>query len=350
MSTSPSVPKPQQPQPAELLLQAACGYMLSACLQVAAQLGIADLLKDGPRPVSELAAITKTKEGILYRSLRAMASAGIFTETAPRTFANTPVSEQLRSDIERSFRNGVLWMTDPFHFQTYAEIMHSVKTGVPAIEKVFGKPAFEAIAAFPDVQERFNNAMTDLSIQAMPPVLEAYDFSGIGTLCDVAGGHGFVLTSILKKYPEMKGILFDLDYVIEGGKKRIAEMGLSDRCTTASGDFFKAVPEADAYVMKHIIHDWEDAKAITILKNIHRALDNKRGGKVILIEAVLPPVGDQPHPGKWIDIEMFMMPGGYERTEEEFRRLFTAAGFRLNRVVPTKGMLWVVEAEWQPSV
>lgn len=349
MSTTPTPSRPNLPQPHELLLQFAFGYMVSACLQAATQLGIADLLKDGPRQVAELAAASGAKEGILYRTLRALASVGVFTETAPHTFANTPVSELLRADVPGSWRKTILWITDPFHFQTYAEILHSVRTGQPAIEKVFGKPAFQAIAGIPEVQERFNNAMTDLSAQAMPPVLEAYDFSGIGALCDVAGGHGFVLTSILKKYPQMKGILFEQDYVIEGGRKRIAEMGLSARCATATGDFFHSVPEADAYVMKHIIHDWEDEKAAVILKNIHRALEKKEGGKVILIEAVLPPAGDQPHPGKFIDVEMFMMPGGYERTEEEFRRLFAASGFRLTRVVPTQGMLWVVEAEWQPA-
>jgi hypothetical protein len=176
----------------------------------------------------------------------------------------------------------------------------------------------------------------------IPAVLDAYDFSGIATLVDIAGGHGRILTSILQKYPAMRGVLFDLDHVIAGAVPRIEELGLSDRCRALPGDFFAAVPEGgDAYIMKHIIHDWDDDRAAAILGNIRKAMN--RGGRVILLEAVVLP-GNQPDFAKVIDLEMLLLPGGRERTEGEFRALFARAGFELTRIVPTQSPLSVIEA------
>jgi O-methyltransferase len=203
-------------------------------------------------------------------------------------------------------------------------------------------PVFEYFPKHPDLSERFNNAMTAFSAMVIPAVLKAYDFSGIGTLVDVAGGHGQVLTSILKAYPSMKGVLGDLEHVIAGADARIRALGLSDRCRTEVIDFFRAVPRGgDAYIMKHIIHDWDDEKSIAILRNIRAAMNS--GGRVILLDSVLPPA-NQPDFGKIIDIEMLLMPGGRERTEEEFRSLFDRAGFRLTKIVRTESPLCVIEA------
>jgi hypothetical protein len=221
-------------------------------------------------------------------------------------------------------------------------MMPILRDGKSAAEHVFQKPVFEAIFSDPDLARSFNNAMTSMSSQVIPAVLQAYDFSGIGTLADIAGGHGFTITSILKKYPEMKGILFDLPNVVEGARDRIEKMQLTNRLEVVSGDFFVSVPRADAYVMKHIIHDWDDEKSIAIIKNCGKNLES--GGRVILIETVLP-IGNEPHMGKWIDIEMFMLPGGRERTQEEFRELFDHAGFKLNRIIPTQSPLCVVESQ-----
>jgi hypothetical protein len=175
-------------------------------------------------------------------------------------------------------------------------------------------------------------------------VLEAYDFTGIGVLVDVAGGHGQVLTSVLKQYPAMGGVLFDLAHVIAGAPPLLESSGVADRVTTESGDFFTAVPAGgDAYIMKHIIHDWDDEQALTILRNIRAQLAGKPQGRVILVESVLP-ADNSPHFGKLIDLEMMAMPGGRERTEAEFRSLFERAGFSRMRVVPTQAPLWVVEA------
>jgi hypothetical protein len=216
-----------------------------------------------------------------------------------------------------------------------------VKTGKPCIEKSHGKPCFEYFLTDRESNDEFNEAMTSFSALVIPAVLETYDFSGLGTLCDVAGGHGTVLTSILEKHKDLKGILFDLDHVVAGGRERIQKMGLSSRCDAVSGDFFKQVPAADSYVMKHIIHDWDDEKALTILRNIHRAM--RGNGKVILIESVIPAT-NEPHLGKWVDLEMLALPGGKERTEQEYRDLFARAGFKLIRIVPNNSPLWTIEA------
>jgi hypothetical protein len=236
-----------------------------------------------------------------------------------------------------------VWMTDPFHFRVYADMMHSVMTGQPAVEKTLGMPAFEYFPRNPELSETFNDAMTAFSAVVVPAALEAYDFSGIGVLVDVAGGHGQVLTSILQRYPSMRGVLADLEPVLAGAIPRIRALGLSERVETQVIDFFKAVPGGgDAYIMKHIIHDWDDDRAVTILENI-RAVMNP-GGRVILLESVLPP-GNAPDFGKLIDIEMLLMPGGRERSLEEFRALFARAGCTLTRIVPTNSPLSVIELD-----
>jgi O-methyltransferase len=342
VSTSTVPEQKIDPQSAQqLVFQLGTGYILSAAMQVVVSLGIADRLADGPRNVSELAQKAGVNEDALYRVLRSLSSAGVFVENAPRQFSNNIASEQLRAGTT-GLHEMVLWMSDAFHFKVYADIMHSVKTGLPAVEKTLGMPVFEYFPKNPDLSERFNNAMTAFSAMVIPAVLKAYDFSGIGTLVDVAGGHGQVLTSILKAYPAMKGVLGDLEHVIAGAEPRIRALGLGDRCRTEVIDCFKAVPRGgDAYIMKHIIHDWDDEKSITILKNIREAMNP--GGRVILLESVLPPA-NQPDFGKIIDIEMLLMPGGRERTEEEFRSLFDRAGFRLTRIVRTESPLCVIDA------
>ena len=328
--------------PIDMAMQMACGYIASSALNAAARLKIADLLNDGPKHVSDLAKETSTNSDILYRVLRALASSGVFVEVTPHVFANTPISEVIRTDHPQSIYDMVIWICDSFHYDAYRDMLPILREGKSASEIVFHKPVFEAIFSDPNLTRTFNNAMTSMSAQVIPAVLQAYDFGGIGTLADIAGGHGFVITAILKKYPEMKGILFDLPNVVVGARDRIEKMELTDRLEIVDGDFFVSVPPADAYIMKHIIHDWDDDKAATIIKNCGKNLE--AGGKVILVETVLP-IGNEPHMGKWIDIEMFMLPGGRERTQEEFRELFDRAGFKLNKIVPTQSPLCVVESE-----
>ena len=342
MSAAP--PPPDSPQAAsQHVFQLATGYIASTAIYVAVKLKIADQLVAGPTSAADLARANGMNEDALYRVLRLLASLGVFVETAPRTFGNNLASEMLISGRPGSAYDMSLWLPDPFHFRVYAEAMHSITTGEPAVEKATGVPVFEFFPKNPEISEIFNNAMTAFSAFVIPAALEAYDFSGIDTLVDVAGGHGQVLMSVLQKYPQMKGVLVDLPHVIEGAVPRIKAAGLDGRLKTETGDFFKSVPAGgDAYIMKHIIHDWDDERALTILKNIKKAM--KPGGRVILLESVLLPGSADPDFGKLIDIEMLLFPGGRERTEEEFRQLFARAGFTLSDVIPTKSPLSVLVA------
>jgi hypothetical protein len=242
-------------------------------------------------------------------------------------------------------RDMVVWIADPMHFRMSSEWLHTVKTGQPTVEHVTGKPAFEYFSGEPVEFDRFHRAMTTMSAMAIYLVLEVYDFSPYSTVVDVAGGHGFVLCEILRKYPTCQGLLFDMEDVTKGAAERIAKLGLQERCRTASGDFFQSVPEGgDLYLMKNIIHDWDDDKAQIILRNCVRALNGKSNGKVVLLELVVPP-GNTPHMSKILDIEMLVFPGGRERTEQQYAELFAKCGLRLTRVIPTKSPYSVIEAE-----
>jgi hypothetical protein len=340
------MPTPQSLPPealaAQLVIQAASGHLVASALQVVVRLGIPDLLAAGPQDPAALATKTGTREDALYRVLRALASIGLFEEDGQGRFALTLAGQMLRSDVPGSMHDMALWITSPFHFRSYADLMHSVRTGRSAAEKATGVPVFEYLQRDRELSEIFNNAMSAFSGPAIAAALEAYDFGGIGTLVDVAGGHGAVLGAIVQKYPGMRGILFDLEHVVAGAGPRLAAMGVADRVTIEHGDFFKAVPKGDAYVMKHIIHDWDDERAGLILRNIAAAMGDAKG-RVILLEAVIPG-GNAPHLGKLLDLEMMALPGGRERTEKEFRALFARAGFTLTKVVPTESPLSVIEA------
>lgn len=341
--SSPSINGAAAPASSEQILRLATGYMAPACLYIAAKLRIADQLAGGPRPVSELAGASRAvHENSLYRVMRALASVGVFAETAPRRFANTPASELLRERVPGSLREVVLWTASPSHFRVFAELRHAVETGETALKKVTGLEAFEYLKQNPAEDEAFNAAMTGLTAQYAPAVLEAYDFSGLGTIADIGGGHGKLITAILKKHYGLRGIVFDAPHVAAGAQACIESMGLSERCQAAGGDFFQAVPAADSYILKSVIHDWNDASAISVLKNCVAAMRGK-AGKVILLEMVLSP-GNEPDLGKWIDLEMLMMAGGHERTEAEFAELLTKAGLRLTRVVRTKSPVCVIES------
>jgi hypothetical protein len=310
---------------------------------VAVKLSITERLAGGPRSVADLARDAGVGEDGLYRVLRALASVGIFTEQAPRTFALTPAAAFMRKG-PGELGDGIEFISDPLHLRAYAEMLHSVRTGSPAAEKVVGMPMFEYLATDAEESASFNNAMTAFSANVMPAVLKAYDFSGIEVLVDVAGGHGQVLTSVLREYPAMRGVLCDLEHVVAGAGPLIEAAGVRDRCRTETCDFFTSVPGGgDAYIMKHIIHDWDDQRAAVILTNIRTALGGRRDGRVILLDAVVPG-GNEPHLSKLLDLEMMLMPGGRERTAEEFSALFRRAGFVLTRIVPTESMLSVVEA------
>ncbi len=332
-----------QTLPAEAVLtQVAFGALMSQAVYVAAKLGVADLLAEKPRTVAELAAATETNRHALYRVLRSLASAGIFEETDPKVFALTPLAEPLRSDAPNSVRNGVIFMGEEWHWRVWGEMLYSVKTGKPAWGRVHGGEVFDYFGVNPEQSEIFNRAMTDMSVTTAPAVVEAYDFSGIGTVADIAGGHGYLLAQVLKANPNARGVLFDVQPVLAGAGQLLEREGVSDRVEKVAGDFFARVPAAaDVYMMKHIIHDWDDERAVMILRNVNEAM--KRDGRVLLLEIIVPE-GNEPHMSKVMDLEMLVSPGGVERTAGEYRELLAAAGLRLTRIIPTKSPFSIIEA------
>jgi hypothetical protein len=341
MDTQSAKTAPPQPDPVAHLMQIAMGCVPSQAAYVAAKLGIADLIKQGSGTVAELAEETRTHERSLYRLLRALAGVGIFTETAPQVFGLTAPAEFLLSDHPGSLRDLVIFMGEKWHWSVYGELLYSVQTGRVGWEQVHGLEVFPYLQQNPEESEIFNRAMTSLSLNALPVIVEAYDFTGVKTLVDIAGGHGMLLSGFLKANPRLQGVLFDLPQVIEGAPALLQKEGVADRVKLESGDFFKAVTAgADAYMMKFIIHDWDDERALKIMQSIHR--DSAPKARLLLVEMVVP-AGNEPHFGKIQDLEMMVSPGGLERTEAEYRELFAQAGWDLKRVIPTKSPLSIVE-------
>jgi hypothetical protein len=330
------------PSPQDELARLMSGYWHTQAIHVAARLGVADLLKDGPRSAEELAGSTGTHPRALYRLLRALASLGIFAEDDERRFALTPLAGCLRSDVPGSLRSLAI-MRGEWQYEAWGRLLYSVQTNRPAFEKVFGLPLFDFLSRHPDKGRLFDDAMTGVHGRETAAMLQAYDFSGIGTLADVGGGNGEVLTSILKRYPHMKGILFDLPAVAERTRANVEAAGLAGRCAVVAGNFFESVPAgADAYLLRHIIHDWDDDRSAAILRHCRQAMGG--AGKLLVVEGVVPR-GNEPSVSKFFDLAMLVVPGGLERTEEEYRRLFEAGGFRLVRIVPTPSWISVLEGE-----
>lgn len=331
------------PPPDAILMQMLFGALIQRSICVAAKLGIADLLAEKPQTTTELAGRTKTHAPSLYRVLRTLASAGIFAEQADQKFDLTPIAALLRSDAPHSMRDFAIMMGEDWVWHACGELMYSVETGGVAHEKVQGMSSFEFFAQNTEAGKVFNRAMTNFTLAIIPAIIEAYDFSGADRLVDIAGGHGLLLAGILKANPQVQGILFDLPFVIEGAGELLEKEGVRHRVELASGDFFQSIPTgADAYMMKHIIHDWDDERSIKILQNIRLAMSES--GKVLIIEMIVPE-GNDPSPSKALDLLMLVMEGGKERTKDEYRRLLEASGFRLARIIPTESPYSVIEGE-----
>jgi len=343
MNETAAAQAPQQLPPDAQILQLALGAFVSQAIYVAAKLGIADILADGPRDVKYLAEKTASHERSLYRLLRACASTGAFAEVSPKIFSNTAMTESLRSDHPRSTRDLTIWMNEEPHWRVYGELLYSVKTGKPAWDKVHGEPVFNYLFDTDlALGEIFNRAMTSYSHQSIGPILEAYDFSGSKTIADIAGGFGHLIAAVLAANPEAKGILFDLPQVLNGAPEMLERYDVQDRVKLIQGDFCNEIPvKADIYLLKHIIHDWYEEKCQTILRNIRDNMPDD--AKVLIIDAVVPE-DDRPDLGKIIDLEMLMTPGGVERTATEFRELLADSGFKMTRIIPTVGPISIVEA------
>ncbi|MFB8790492.1 MAG: methyltransferase [Potamolinea sp.] len=316
-------------------------FWVSRAIYIAAKLGIADYLQQ-PKTVEELATLTDTHAPSLYRILRALASVGIFAEDDKHRFRLTPLAATLQTDATGSLRFMAIAELGDERYLGWGNFLHSVKTGETAFDQVTGMSIWDYYAQNPENGKFFNLAMTDLTANVVEAVLESYDFSSLNTVVDVGGGQGSLISAILKANPTLKGILFDMPSVIEDAIPKLAADGVADRCVGVGGNFFESVPGGgDAYLLKWIIHDWDDSQAIAILRNCYQAMSDN--GKLLLIELVVFPGNDQPI-AKLMDLNMLVMMGGRERTETEYRALLQAAGFQLTRIIFTRLPVNVIEA------
>jgi copper chaperone CopZ len=322
------------------MLQLLNGAHVAGAVSCLAQLGIPDLVEAGPRSAEELASQTGTNPQALYRLMRATASVGVLAEGPDGTFSETPMSAVLRSNANPSVRALAIMGGREWHHRGWSRLEYCVRTGKQALEQVYGAPIFEYLKQHPEEAQIFHDTMTGLSTIDSPAVAEAYDFDGIHSIVDVGGGHGLLLATILARNPHLRGTLYEVPHVIEGCRNGPLT-DVMERCTLASGDMFSSVPAgADAYIMKHIIHDWPDDQCVRILTACREGVNP--GGKLLVVDNVIQP-GNDFSPGKFLDLQMLIFPGGCERTEKEFRDLFAAAGWRLSRIIPTDAGDSIVE-------
>jgi hypothetical protein len=324
------------------VLELITGGWTAQAIYVAVKLGIPDQLAGGPLPADEIARRVGADPGAVYRLMRALASKGVLRHGSDGKFKLSSIGKALRTGTPGSVRDMALFLGHPLRWEDWGNLLYSVQTGEPSVRKLRGMSFFEYVETDADLAEAFNNAMTAGSEFAIYSVLAAYDFTGYRTIIDVGGGHGRLLSMILAKAPDARGVLFDLPSVVDGAGPELTKAGVTDRCTVEGGSFFEAVPDGgDAYLMKAILHDWNDDDAVRILKSIRTAI--APGGKLLLLESVLPEraSGDI---GMLIDLEMLIAVGGKERTRPEWADLLGRAGFRLDRVVPTATPVSIVEA------
>jgi len=332
--------------PALMLRQLAFVMRASRALYVAAQLGVADILAGGPMTSAELATATGTDAPTLRRLLRALVAHGVFEEEAPDRFRLNPAGELLRQDVPGSQRAGVLFTAGDMRWQLWSDLLECVRTGQAAIERAFGKDIFERHAENEEESTVFNQAMAAFSAALSPPLIAAYDFAAFRCIADVGGGTGRLLADILSANPKVLGMLFDLPNVLTAAPPLLEASGMAGRCKVVAGSFFEGIPTgADAYLLKHVLHDWDDARAVTILANCRRAM--ARTATLLIVERVMPQKAEQGQAAEayLLDLEMLVnTPGGRERTQAEFRALLATAGFTMTRVVPTTAPVSVIEA------
>lgn len=345
METSTPVVKQQKQFPANT---SEIHYLLFAPLIqrsicFVATIGIPDLLADHPQSAEELANETKMHAPFLYRVLRALAGAGIFRLNSENKFQNTPLSDVLRGDAPNSIRDFAIMLGRERMWNTWGALPKSVASGTTAQRLIYGQETFDYFQQNPDEAEIFNRAMTANTNRSIPAILDAYDFSNINTLIDVGGGEGILLAKILKAYPKMRGVLFELPSVVETSDKTFLKEGVKERVELVPGDFLKqAPPEGDAYILKFVIHDWNDEYSKLILKNVAAVMH--RESKLLLLESIMPE-GNEPSFAKLRDLQMMLGPGGMERTENEYQVLLNEAGLRITKIHPTRSFLDIIEVE-----
>jgi len=346
IAAKPEAPKmPPDLPPPVAMLQMLGGFRVARSIYVAAEFGIADLLADGPKSIDELAQASGTHGPSLYRVLRALASVGIFAEDESGRFSLTPPAEFLKTDVPDSVRASVKLFGEEWHWRLWGNLDYSVKTGEPTFDHLYEQGFFDFYNQNPEFAKTSSESKTSMVARASASLLGNYDFSSIGKVVDIslAGGYGSTLVALLKANPTMKGVLFDFPPVIEGTKPVIEAASLADRCELIAGNCVESVPSGgNAYVLMFVVHNWDDDRAIKILKNCHQAM--AEDGKVLLIEMIMPK-GNEPFVGKMVDLESLLLtPGGYERTEEQYRSLLDAAGFKVKNIIPTQSANSIIEA------
>lgn len=324
------------------LIQMGTAYWVSRVVYAAARLGLADHLEDGAKSAEELAVSLDAHSPSLHRLMRTLASLGILTERAEQRFALTDLGQALTANAPGSAKATLLTVGSHWFDGCFDHIVHSIKTGETGFKKAQGMPVFDYLAQNPEDASLFSETMVGVHGEEPPAVAAAYDFSVFETIVDVGGATGNMLAAILTRHARPRGVLFDRPHVVGDAHPLLRSKGVIDRVTVEAGDFFETVPPGgEAYILSHIIHDWDEDQCLTILGHVHSAM--KPGSRLLIVEMVLP-AGDAPHPGKILDMVMLVLPGGQERTEAEYHSLLEKAGFRLTRVVPTGSSVSIVEA------
>jgi SAM-dependent methyltransferase len=334
----------QQQQAATRAYDMLMGWIVSSAMQAAVRLGLPDQLKDGPRSAHELAKELGADEGALLLLLRALCSVDVFQEVEVGVFANTDVGTFLRSDVPNSLHGFTLYLAADWVWRPWHALPQTITTGRPSFEEIYQSEFWSYMAAHPQEYTIFNNAMASYTELLNDVTVAGYDFSAVRRLVDVGGGYGSFLQVILQRYPHLQGVLFDLPPVVAQAQQILASSPVGERCTFVEGNFFQGVPQgADAYIMKHVLHDWTDEECIRILRNCREAL--APDGRILIVEYVVPEPPQKPSPflfvGLWMRINT---PGGYERTEQQFRRLCEEAGLQLVGVHPTGAPDSILEA------
>jgi hypothetical protein len=331
----------QQAEAAAALRQLIMGFRATQIVHVAAKLGLADMIAAGAQEAPALAEALGADPEALQRLLRALGSLGLARETRAGGFELTALGAGLRRDVPGSLHGVALLYGDEWLWRAYGRLEHSVLTGKPAFEQVHGQPLYAYLDQHPDAARVFNQAMSSFSAHEAAAILNAYNFAAATKLVDVGGGEGNLLADILSAYPHLKGVLFELDSVIAklDGRWEAAELG--GRVQLVAGDFFEGLPQGgDAYLLKSVLHNWDDAAALRILQRCRAAIANH--GRLLVIERLIPE-GDASSEAKLFDINMLVVAGGRERSPHEYRALFEAAGFELRRIIPTRSALSIVE-------
>jgi len=324
-----------------VLFQMITGYWVSQAIYVAAKLGIADLLKDGPKSCLALAVATGADAPSLFRLMRALASVGVFSHVHADSFALSRLAESLQTEVHGSLKAMVITLGE-IHYQACSNLLYSIQTGSPAFDHMFGASLFDYLRQNVDAADAFNQGMANVASMLAYAVLMAYDFAGISSIVDIGGGQGELLETILRFNPDIGGTVFDTASTIQRARRRGSNNAWGRRCSYVTGDFFTSVPPgADAYLLCGVIHDWDDSRAVKILRNCHRALTTN--SRVLLVDMIVPEAASASF-SKLLDLNMLVMNGGRERTIAEFRALLNAADYKLTRIVPTMAPQSVIEA------